>query len=165
MFVLAIHLSVLALGTAIVLGLNDALGALLQIALSHPQQFRTAPGLTLASGVVVMLTGVGLCAWAGIVKESTSEHGRKPYDEGLVRKAVLVAIVAGVLATVFNFALIAWDALRQAAERVGTRSAFISTTQSGATRCLAGLWRTPHIADTCCSGMGAGRTSSSRNRC
>lgn len=139
MFVLAIHLSGLALGTAIVLGLNNARGALLPIALSHPQQFRTAPGLTLAAGVVVMLTGVGLCAWAGILKESTSEHGRKPYDEGLVRKGVLLAIVAGVLATMFNFALIAGDALRQAAERAGTRPAYANNAVWWS-RCLAGLW-------------------------
>lgn len=123
MFGLAIHLSGLALGTAIVLGLNNALGALLAISLSHPRQFRTAPGLTLAAGVIVMLMGVGLCAWAGIVKESTSKLGHKLCDEGLVRKGVLLAIVAGVLATMFNFAMIARDPLRQAAERAGARRA------------------------------------------
>ena len=124
LFGLALHFSGLALGTAIVLGLNNALGALLPIALSHSEQFRTAAGQMLATGVCVMLTGVGLCAWAGSVKESTSEPDRKLAGRDRVRKGVLLAIVAGVLATMFNFALIAGDGLRQAAERAGTRPAY-----------------------------------------
>ena len=123
-FGLALDLSGLALGTAIVLGLNNALGALLPVALLHPQQFRTTSGITLASGVGVMLVGVGLCAWAGSAKQSSWEAGNELKDKGRVRKGVLLAIVAGVLATMFNFALIAGDALRQAAESAGARPSY-----------------------------------------
>lgn len=47
---------------------------------------------------------------AGSVKESTSEHGWKLHYNGRVHKGVLLAIAAGVFATMLNFALIAVDA-------------------------------------------------------
>jgi L-rhamnose-H+ transport protein len=120
---LALHLSGLALGTAIVLGLNNALGALLPIALSQPEQFTTRPGLTLAAGVAVMLAGVGCCAWAGSVKQDQAAVRGEPPQKCRIRKGVVLVIVAGILATMFNFALISGDALRHLAEQAGARPA------------------------------------------
>jgi L-rhamnose-H+ transport protein len=75
LFGLGLKLVGLALGTAIVLGLNNALGAILPLFLSHQSEIATASGRTLLAGVIMMLFGVALCSWAGAQKERESAKG------------------------------------------------------------------------------------------
>lgn len=72
LFGLGLKLVGLALGTAIVLGLNNALGALLPLSLSHRSESTGASGQVLVAGVAIMLAGVVACSWAGQRKERDS---------------------------------------------------------------------------------------------
>lgn len=124
LFGLALDMSGLALGTAIVLGLNNALGALLPLILFHSDQLARRTGLTLLAGVSIMMTGVALCAWAGSSREGSLEAGGNPVGprgKNRVRKGVFLAIAAGIFGTMFNFALVFGDTLRNLAEREGAQ--------------------------------------------
>src|SRR5690242_237557 len=72
LFGLGLKLVGLALGTAIVLGLNNALGAILPLLLSHRSETAGASGQVLVAGVAIMLAGVVACSWAGRRKERDS---------------------------------------------------------------------------------------------
>jgi len=125
LFGLALDMSGLALGTAIVLGLNNALGALLPPILFHPNELATRTGLTLVAGVSIMITGVAFCAWAGSTREGSLEQGGNPVGtQDRIRKGVFLAIAAGIFATMFNFALVFGDTLRNLAEREGAQPVY-----------------------------------------
>jgi len=111
----------LALGTAIVLGLNNALGALLPLLLFRPQDLTRRGGLTLTGGVVVMLFGVAVAALAGMQRErGLSAEGSRPGQKPKATySGVLICIVAGVFATLFNFALIFAGRLQDEALKLG----------------------------------------------
>ena len=105
LFGLALDMSGVVLGTAIVLGMNNALGALLLVGLFHREQLATRTGLLLIAGVGLMLAGVALCAWAGSTREVPPEqsgHIPNTRSKNRLRKGVLVAIVTGVLGMMFN---------------------------------------------------------------
>lgn len=139
MFGLAIHLSGRALGTAIVFGLSNALGALLPIALSHPQQFRTASGLTLAAGVVVMLMGVGLCAGRAL-----SRRARRTMGISSTTRASSPRAFSSPSWLVFLRQCSISHSLPETHfdKRPNSRGLgwLIPTSQSAAFRCSAGLW-------------------------
>ena len=123
LFGLALDKCGMALATAIVLGMNNALGALVPVLLFHREQLASRLGLTLVSGVALMVSGVALCAWAGSAREGSLEQAGNPASartSAQVRKGVLLAISAGVLGTLFNFAVVFGDPLRNLAERAGT---------------------------------------------
>ena len=115
----------LALGTAIVLGMNNALGSLLLLVLFHGEQLISRTGLTLITGVALMVAGVALCSWAGSIKKEVSaeEAGNLSSTDSKmrVRKGVLLAILSGAFGTMFNFAVVYGDRLRSPAERAGAR--------------------------------------------
>jgi L-rhamnose-H+ transport protein len=123
LFGLGLKLVGLALGTAIVLGLNNALGAILPLFLSHRSEIATASGQTLVAGVIVMLFGVVLCSWAGVQKERESAIG-KPEAVALTdstgrARGILICIAGGVIGTCFNLALVFGGELNAAALKAG----------------------------------------------
>jgi L-rhamnose-H+ transport protein len=72
----------LAMGTAIVLGLNNAIGAILPIFLYTPDKLFQPVGLTLSAGVLVMIAGIIFCAISGMKREKalkikTDVNGQK----------------------------------------------------------------------------------------
>jgi len=108
----------LALGTAIVLGLNNAIGAILPLVLYHPEDFQEPVGLAITAGVLVMLVGIAVCSVAGAKKEKAlrlaeSESVRK--DKGVFVKGLIICLVAGVFGAMFNFALIAGKPIEEQA--------------------------------------------------
>jgi L-rhamnose-H+ transport protein len=68
-FGVGLRLLGMALGMAIVLGMNNALGAILPIILFHPADLAQPAGLAIAVAVFVMLLGIIVCALAGAQKE------------------------------------------------------------------------------------------------
>jgi len=112
----------LALGMAIVLGLNNAIGAILPMILYHPKDFLQPVGLAITAGVLVMLLGIAVCSIAGakkekVLKSADTESSRK--DKGVFVKGLIICLVAGVFGAMFNFALIAGKPIEEQAVLAG----------------------------------------------
>jgi len=104
---LAVKLAGIAIANAVVLGLNNAIGSILPIVVYTPGKLLTAAGLGVTAGVLMMITGIGLCARAGYLRDLA----RRPAGgDGTARaeskKGLIICLVAGVLGAAFNFALI-----------------------------------------------------------
>ena len=81
-FGIGLNMVGLAMGTAIVLGLNNAIGAILPIFLYNSDKILQPIGLTISAGVLVMIAGIIFCAIAGMKREKATEAaGRKFYAE------------------------------------------------------------------------------------
>ena len=100
----------LAMGTAIVLGLNNAIGAILPIFLYTPEKLLQPVGLALSATVLVMISGIVVLAIAGMKREKAMaiDSGKNdPIPEkSQFLKGFLICLVAGVFGAMFNFALI-----------------------------------------------------------
>jgi len=64
------------------------------------------------AGIVISLGGIALCGWAGALRERSSSDSPSQYT---FKVGVPLAIVAGTLSAVFNFALLAGEPLEKAA--------------------------------------------------
>lgn len=109
-----------SLNYAIAIGISAGLGTLMPL-IWHPndgfvwtitEKFRDLPGMIVLAGIVISLFGIGLCGWAGALRERSSGDSPSSYS---FRIGVPLAIVAGVLSSVFNFALLAGEPLEKAA--------------------------------------------------
>ena len=116
LFGLGLKLVGLALGTAIVLGLNNALGAILPLFLAHRSEIATAGAQTLLGGVAIMLVGVVLCSWAGRQKEGNAQASKTGTGR---TKGILICLAGGVIGTSFNLALVYGTDLSNAALKAG----------------------------------------------
>lgn len=120
-FGLSIKMLGLALATAIVLGLNNAIGAILPIILYTPEELVTPSGLGIIAGVVAMIIGIAICALAGNKKDKAlktrDEQVKIPGSTFL--KGLIVALIAGVTGAMLNFALIAGKPLEYEAIQMG----------------------------------------------
>ena len=98
----------IALGTAIVLGLINAIGTILPILIFNPEAILTRTGIFISTGVSIMLVGIVFCALAGLQKEKAlqvvtkSDDNKRKFTKGLI-----ICILAGLLGAMFNFALLA----------------------------------------------------------
>jgi L-rhamnose-H+ transport protein len=112
----------LALGTAIVLGLNNAIGAILPLILNNPEDLFKPVGLAITAGVAVMLVGIAVCSVAGAKKERALRSGEgesTTKEKGVFVKGLIVCLVAGVFGAMFNFALIAGKPIEEQAVAAG----------------------------------------------
>jgi len=113
----------LALGTALVLGLNNAIGAILPIFLYSPDKLMQPVGLTISAGVLVMIAGIIVCAIAGMKREKAQTTFDEPTDQpsgkSLFLKGFVICLVAGVFGAMFNFALIRGKPMEIIAVRLG----------------------------------------------
>ncbi len=120
LFGLAVIRIGMALSFAITIGLSAALGSLVPILLKQPAFLTSGRGLVLLAGMVLMLTGVVICSWAGRRREleqtkDVAGSGTRPFMSGL-----LFAFGAGLLAPMLNYALAFGDTLIAAALRQQT---------------------------------------------
>ncbi|MEI6143661.1 MAG: L-rhamnose/proton symporter RhaT [Mariniphaga sp.] len=110
----------IALGTAIVLGLNNALGAILPIIIYTPEELLTSTGIKILIGVSIMLIGIVICAIAGSQKEKAlnrnvvAEKKINKFTKGLI-----ICLVAGIFGAMFNFALVAGKPMENVAMVMG----------------------------------------------
>jgi len=112
----------LALGMAIVLGLNNVLGAILPLILYHKEQFLQPVGLAVSGGVCIMLAGIVVCAVAGGKKDKAlqrTEKGSSTRHTTEFVKGLVMCLVAGICGAMFNFALIAGKSIEKEAVRLG----------------------------------------------
>ena len=115
-----------SLNYAIAIGISAGLGTLFPL-VWHPNKgfvweivdkFSTVPGQTILAGIVLSLVGIALCGWAGVLRETSAEpvpSSQPTMARYSFRAGVPLAILAGVLSAVFNYALLAGEPLEQAA--------------------------------------------------
>lgn len=115
-----------SLNYAIAIGISAGLGTLVPL-IWNPNdgfvwviasKFSTTPGHLILAGIVLSLLGIAVCGWAGALRETSSGAGPARYS---FRRGVPLAVFAGVLSSVFNFALIAGEPLEKAAFGAGAR--------------------------------------------
>lgn len=108
-FGLGLKMVGLALGTVIVLGMNNALVSILPLILYHPEDIAKPVGLALTSGVIVMIVGIVIFSIAGARREKvlgTNDPAAKGSEKGNFMKGLSICVLAGVFGAMFNFALI-----------------------------------------------------------
>ena len=83
-----------------------------------------ASGLTMLSGVLVCLAGIGICGWAGVSKESElSEEQRKAtIKEFNFTRGLWVAIFAGIMSACMAFGIACGEPIARLAVDNGTKS-------------------------------------------
>lgn len=111
----------LALTLSLLIGVGAACGTIIPMMVLHPATLVESRGLLVLAGTLVMLAGVAVCAWAGWQREKTA--GQAPVAGGYGR-AVLLAVVSGVLSSLLNFALAFCGEIVQRAQEQGARNAF-----------------------------------------
>ena len=96
----------ISLANTLVLAISSALGALLPIFLTVPQNLLKPAGHKILIGVSVELVGIVLCGWAGRVREKVvgfaAERGSMVGHARPIGVALLMAAGSGVLSAAFN---------------------------------------------------------------
>ncbi|MBB3210385.1 L-rhamnose-H+ transport protein [Rhodopirellula rubra] len=113
-----------SLNYAIAVGISAGLGTIFPL-IWNPndgfvwlldEKFSTGPGMIVLTGISLSLVGIVFCGWAGALREKTQGDGPSKFT---FKTGVPLAIVAGTLSAVFNFALLAGQPLEQAALDAG----------------------------------------------
>lgn len=116
LFGLAVDAIGIALTFSIVLGISAAVGSLIPLVQLHPEKVGSPAGLTVISGVALVLIGVGVCAVAGRKREAAlgTALGRPSMAKGLV-----FCILSGLGAALVNLGLAFGGPILEAAQRNG----------------------------------------------
>lgn len=102
----------IAMALALVLGINNVVGTILPIVIYQSDKLFQPVGFWIMGGVLIMLAGIVLCAIAGNVRSKeqckfdTESNTSNNDKESSFSTGLVIAIVAGVLAASFNFALV-----------------------------------------------------------
>ncbi|WP_420458206.1 L-rhamnose/proton symporter RhaT [Neolewinella sp.] len=118
----------ISLGMAVALGFSAAFGTLVPpiYAGTFGELLLTGGGRQTLLGIGICLAGIGLCGYAGMLKEREQDQATKQaavaeFDLG---RGLTVAVVSGLLSACFAFALAAGEPLGELAEAAGTRPLF-----------------------------------------
>ena len=110
-----------ALGFAIILGLSSAIGALAPLLILHPEDVLSPEGRMILLGVVIVLVGISLSAWAGRLKERALVE--KAEVTAAVTRAFLpgliICLFSGVGASMLNFSLAFGAGIAEQAQELG----------------------------------------------
>jgi len=109
----------LALAYAIVIGLGTLLGTLVPLFVQHRAQVDRTLLIQILAGIVVMLTGIALSAWAGHIRERRQEALASTTPLGRYKVAVFVAVLCGILAPMLNYSFAFGQDIAVAAVRLG----------------------------------------------
>jgi L-rhamnose-H+ transport protein len=113
-----------SLNYAIAIGISATLGTVLPLVWTPADGFvhklstlcQTPPGLIVLVGLLVAVAGIAVCGLAGALRERMG--GQADFHFAL---GVPLAITAGVLSAVYNFALLAGEPLATAAAEAGAK--------------------------------------------
>ena len=113
-----------SLNYAIAIGISAALGTLLPLiwdpndgfVWTIGEKFSTGPGHIVLAGIIVSFIGIVFCGWAGALRERSAGSGASQFS---FKIGIPLAIFAGALSSVFNFALLAGAPLEKAAVAAG----------------------------------------------
>jgi L-rhamnose-H+ transport protein len=112
----------LALGFAVILGITSSFGSLLPLVILHLDQLGTRRGLALMAGTVVMTLGLIFLGMAGMRRERDQASGTTSARSGF-GAGLLICILAGIFSSMFNFAFVFGEELRQQALQAGASTA------------------------------------------
>jgi L-rhamnose-H+ transport protein len=98
----------LSLGFAIIPGVQVIFGPLVPLVFQHPEHIATSHGQVILLGILICLSGVLACGYAGILRnrslpDEMEMGGKKPAKTSMTI-AILVCLVAGILCACLNFA-------------------------------------------------------------
>lgn len=135
----------LSLTNGIILGSSVALGSLLPLLFVPASRRATGHSLEIAGADVVMLAGVLMCAFAGDMREKVQSHAVSRARDPRFRKGLVLCVVAGVMSTAFNLALVVGQPIAHIAESLAPITSTLPT-PSGVfrwerVRCPASCWR------------------------
>ncbi|TWT67857.1 L-rhamnose/proton symporter RhaT [Crateriforma conspicua] len=113
-----------SLNYAIAIGISAGLGTIFPLIWTPNEgfvwlifdKFSTLPGQIVLAGILLSLVGIFFCGWAGALREKS--QGDVP-SQFSFKTGVPLAIIAGTLSAVFNFALLAGQPIEQAALDAG----------------------------------------------
>ena len=121
----------ISLGMAVALGFCAAFGTLIPPIYEgrFEELLATGGGRQALLGILVCLIGIGMCGYAGVLKERQQDEATKKaaVEEFDLWKGIGVAVVSGLLSACFAFALAAGDGFGELAEAAGTRPIFRNT--------------------------------------
>jgi L-rhamnose-H+ transport protein len=112
----------LALGFAVILGITSSFGSLLPLAILHPDQLGTRRGLALLAGTVVMTLGLVFLGMAGMRREREQASAKASVRSGF-GAGLLICFFSGIFSSMFNFAFVFGEDLRQQALQAGVSTA------------------------------------------
>ena len=134
---LALKMVGLALSYAIVMGLTAAVGTMAPFVLLHWDDFLTVKGMVICAGVLLVVVGVLLSAWAGKLREESPGRLQDPAEgsETAAKKftraaplllGLLVAALSGILSPMLNLSFAYGIKLADQAVLLGTSPSMAS---------------------------------------
>jgi len=120
----------MSLGQSLELGFCTAFGTIIPpvFAGTAGTLFTTPSGLTIMAGITVCLAGIGVCGYAGLLKEwyLTDDQKKQAVSqkEFAFWAGVCVAIIGGIMSACMAFAFTAGQPIAQAAVDAGTQDVF-----------------------------------------
>ena len=108
----------LSLAYAIIVGLGTLFGTLVPLFVQHRAQIERTLLIDVLAGIVVMLIGIALSAWAGKIREHGQDAGVVVPTKGYY-VAVSVAVLCGILAPMLNYSFSFGQEIAIAAVRLG----------------------------------------------
>jgi L-rhamnose-H+ transport protein len=109
----------LALAYAIVVGLGTLLGTLVPLFVQHRAQAGRTLLIQVLAGIVIMLVGIALSAWAGQIRECSEKAVAITPSVERYGAALLVAVLCGILAPMLNYSFAFGQDIAVAAVRLG----------------------------------------------
>jgi len=116
----------MSLTNGIVLGSSVALGSLLPLLFVPASRRGLGHSLEIAGADGIMLAGVLMCTFAGDMREKIQSHAVARAHDPRFRKGLALCILAGVMSTAFNLALVVGQPIAHIAEKMGAYSLYAS---------------------------------------
>ncbi len=112
----------MAMGIALITGINACLGTLFPILFLQSGQFSPTAGLVLGIGMLVLIVGVVVISTAGAMRDkelkSGAEAAFKPATPFII--GLLVCIAAGIFCPMMNFSVFFGQPISQSVKALGT---------------------------------------------
>jgi len=112
-------------------GIGLIAGSFIPLIVQHREAMQGLIGLSLLAGFVLSVAGVGVCAWAGSLRQEPSAYmGHDTNDRQVRRRIALQGIIlssaAGLLMPLVNLGLAFGDGFMEVARDYGASEAFMS---------------------------------------
>jgi L-rhamnose-H+ transport protein len=116
----------MSLTNGIILGSSVALGSLLPLLFVPASRRGLGHSLEIAAADGIMLAGVLMCTFAGDMREKIQSHAVARARDPRFRKGLALCILAGVMSTAFNLALVVGQPIAHIAEKMGAHPLYAS---------------------------------------
>lgn len=116
----------MSLTNGIILGSSVALGSLLPLLFVPASKRGLGHSLEITAADAIMLTGVLMCTFAGDMREKIQSHAMTRARDPRFRKGLALCILAGVMSTSFNLALVKGQPIALIAQKMGANPLYAS---------------------------------------